>query len=129
MLFRSVSQSRYRCLSINRKSKNLKQTKKNCAVLIDKPFAEDFTSLKWIYTEYHDDETTKFSVGKITAYVQDCNGDFSYWHVKRGKMIIAKNEDHDFDPPHFFKCLANAENALRDEVVQRKTEILSTMPN
>lgn len=92
----------------------------------DGEFAEDFTSLKWIYREHRDGETATFKISGICAFVRDCDGDMSFYHVKRGSELIAEGSDHGFTPHHFFKCLAEAEFALRAEVERRKHQILST---
>lgn len=89
--------------------------------IIEGPFAEDFTTLKWQYREYRDGETARYRVAGLEAYVCDCDGDSSWWHVKdiRTKTVIAEGEDWGWDPPHFFKCLSDAEAALRSEVSRR----------
>lgn len=93
-------------------------------LLIGGPFAEDFTSLEWHFTDHRDGETAHYRAAGLEAYVQDCDGDSSYWDLKdiRTGEHIATGTDCGFDPPHFFKCLADAEAALRAEARSRLAE-------
>jgi len=90
--------------------------------MIEGPFSEDFTSLKWQYSEHWSGESAVFRVAGLEAYVRDMDGDSSYWELRdlRTKAIISEGEDWGYDPPNFFKCLADAESALRTEVDKRK---------
>lgn len=95
-------------------------------VLVPGPFADDYTRLKWDFHDHRDGEWAKFRVAGLEAFVQDCDGDASWWRVKdiRTRTIIAKGDDDGFDPPHYWVCLVQAENALRAEVFRRKAAIL-----
>lgn len=89
--------------------------------IIEGPFASDYTKLKWKWTDHWSGEIAEFRVAGLEAYVRDCDGDSSWWHLKdtRTKTILAKGEDWGFDPPNFWKCLVEAEAALRSEVARR----------
>lgn len=100
----------------------------NPLVEIEGPFAEDFTKLKWQFTEHRDGEIAKFSVGGVKAVVQDCDGDSSWWELRCGREVIAKGEDWGHSPHHFYACLAAAETALRSEVETRKRAVIARHP-
>jgi hypothetical protein len=89
--------------------------------LIDGPFAEDFTSLKWEFTDHWSGETARFRAAGLDLYVRDYDGDSSSWRMKdiRTGAVLAEGEDWGFNPPNFWKCLADAEAALRAEVRSR----------
>lgn len=95
--------------------------------IIDGPFAEDYTSLKWQYRDHWSGESAVFRVAGLEAYVRDMDGDSSYWELRdlRTKAIIAEGEDWGFEPPNFWKCLADAEAALRVEVKTRVANLLN----
>ena len=95
------------------------------AVLVPGPFADDYTRLKWVFKEHRDGETARFRVAGLEVYVQDCDGDDSFWQIKdiRTHKIIAKGGDNGFDPNHFWFCLVAAETALRAEIEQRKANL------
>lgn len=95
------------------------------AAMIEGPFADDYTRLNWEYEDHRDGETARYRAAGLEAYVQDCDGDQSCWHLKDGRTrkVIAEGSDHGFKPPHFFACLALAEAALRAEVARRKAVI------
>lgn len=92
------------------------------AVMVPGPFADDYTRLNWDIKDHRDGETAKFRVAGLEAFVQDCDGDSSWWQIKdtRTRKVIAKGEDDGFDPNHFWFCLVAAETALRTEVERRK---------
>ncbi len=91
-------------------------------VIIEGPFADDYTKLNWKFTDHRDGETAEFRVAGLELFVQDMDGDGSWWHLKdvRTRKVLAKGDDWGFDPPHFWKCLAEAEATLRAEVNRRK---------
>jgi hypothetical protein len=97
-------------------------------VLVPGPFADDYTRLKWDFKDHRDGETARFRVAGLEAYVQDCDGDASWWQVKdiRTRAIIAEGADDSSDPDHFWFCLVAAETALRAEVDRRKTILRKT---
>ncbi len=77
-------------------------------------FAEDFTTLKWTFKEYRCGETATFRASHgLSLYVQDQDGDSSWWELRKGKIVVAKGEDDGGNPPHFFACLRDAERALK----------------
>lgn len=80
----------------------------NPIVEIEGPFADDFSNLKWQFEDHRDGETATFRVCGIKAYVQDCDGDYSVWSVRRGKILIGEGSECEF-----FPALAAAEQALR----------------
>lgn len=89
------------------------------------PFADDYTRLDWQYDDHWSGETAKFQVAGLLAYVQDRDGDDSWWMLKdtRTRKVIAEGRDSGFDPPNFYVCLVKAEEALRAEVEARKVQI------
>lgn len=89
------------------------------------PFADDYTKLLWIIKDHRDGETATFRVAGLEAYVADCDGDSSWWQIKdiRTRQVICEGEDWGYEPHHFFRCLAEAEAALRAEVERRKQNL------
>jgi hypothetical protein len=88
------------------------------------PFADDFTSLKWAFTDHRDGEVAKFAVGGFRVRVVDQDGDCSVWGIRRHGKVVASGEEDGFDPPHFFAALAKAEAALRALVRDAKAALL-----
>lgn len=93
----------------------------NPVVEIHGPFAEDYTNLKWRYCDHRDGETAEYSVCGIYAFVQDCDGDYSVWSIRkggrRGDCVTHGQEDD------FFPALATAEAALRQIIADRIKEL------
>jgi hypothetical protein len=91
-------------------------------VAVPGPFADDFTRLNWQYDDHWSGESARYRVAGLEAYVKDMDGDASYWHLKdvRTRTVLAKGEDHQSEPNHFWFCLVKAEEALRAEVDRRK---------
>ena len=92
------------------------------AVVIEGPFADDYTRLNWQYDDHWSGESARFRVAGLEAYVKDRDGDDSFWLLKdcRTRKVLAEGSEGGFDPPHFWACLALAEKALRAEVDRRK---------
>lgn len=93
--------------------------------VVSGPFADDWTRLSWQFTDHRDGETAVYRVAGLEAYVADQDGDASYWELRdmrlpRRERVIAEGSDCGFDPHHFFRCLYEAEAALRAEVDLRK---------
>lgn len=91
--------------------------------IINGPFAQDYTSLKWQFRELQDGEVATFSVCGLKAWVRDCDGDRSIWELRKGRTVVAHGEDEGFEPPHFWACLRDAEAALRGELARRVEEL------
>ena len=92
-------------------------------------FAEDATRLKWQYEERRDGEIARFSVCGLHAYVRDCDGDGSFWYVRKGYRgpALAKGERADIN--HFFGSLGDAEAALRRIIAERVAELRAARPS
>ncbi|TXN23968.1 hypothetical protein [Methylobacterium sp. WL9] len=88
-------------------------------------FAEDATKLKWRYEERRDGEIARFEVCGLHAYARDCDGDFTFWLIRKGKQgaVLAEGETRDF-----FPALREAEAALRRIVSARIAEMRDTPP-
>lgn len=69
------------------------------------------SAFHWVFHEHRDGEWAIFRVCGIEARVQDCDGDYSLWSVKRGPIVIAEGNERDF-----LSALAAAETALRAHV-------------
>lgn len=91
--------------------------------MADFEFAEDATKLPWVYEEHWSGEKATYAVCGLFAYVKDCDGDFAFWNVRKGKggPILAEGE-----PREFFQALHDAEAALRRIVSDRIAELRST---
>lgn len=59
--------------------------------------------LAWTYKETTDSEIAKFTVGTLSARVQDCDGDFSVWSIcdEKNGMILAQGKQNGYEPYHF----------------------------
>lgn len=79
----------------------------------DECFADDFTTLKWVFHDHWSGESATYKAAGFSAYVKDYDGDSSGWVVRHRGNIIAEGENWDHSPPHFFICLHQAEIALR----------------
>jgi DnaJ-class molecular chaperone len=87
----------------------------------------DTPEVKWRYRENRDSEFAETEIGDLTLLAQDCDGDFAYWHVKRGKTFLAAGEIRWSREPYHFdvamertvevaKAILQAEkyNSMRD---------------
>src|SRR5262249_1374023 len=79
-------------------------------VMVPGPFADDYTKLKWDFHEHRDGEWARFRVAGLEVYVQDCDGDFSFWELRdlrtKPKAVLAGGTDYENMPlPHYWKCL------------------------
>jgi hypothetical protein len=96
------------------------------SVMVDGPFADDFLDFKWSFHDHRDGESARFRAAGLEAYVQDCDGDASYWELRdvrkrRSESLLASGGDHSNNPIyHFWKCLVDAEVAIRNEASARK---------
>lgn len=96
------------------------------------PFIDDYTDLKWQFTEHWSGEWASFRVAGLEVFVRDCDGDSSWWELRdlRTKVVLAKGDEHAWLPlNHFWKCLLDAEAALRAEVARRKAALASPTPS
>lgn len=50
--------------------------------------------LNWKYRSTNDSEFAEAKFKCFAVMVQDCDGDMSRWHVKRGKQYVAIGEEH-----------------------------------
>lgn len=51
-----------------------------------------FADIEWRYRETRDSEFAETTIEDLTLLAQDCDGDFAYWHVKRGDKYLAAGE-------------------------------------
>lgn len=97
------------------------------SVMVPGPFADDYVDLKFEFHEHWSGEWAIFRGAGLEAYVQDCDGDTSWWELRdirkrRSESLIASGGHYSCDPIyHFWKCLVDAEAALRDEVRKRRS--------
>jgi DnaJ-class molecular chaperone len=52
----------------------------------------DTPEIEWRYRENQDSEFAEAEIADLQVLAQDCDGDFSYWHVKRGETFLAAGE-------------------------------------
>lgn len=57
--------------------------------------------IKWRYWETNDSEYGKAFIGNMKLIVQDCDGDFSRWQIKRGRKYLASGQCNGNYPYHF----------------------------
>lgn len=90
--------------------------------------SDQYTTLAWRFTERRDGETAVFEVCGLRAFVQDCDGDQSWWTVRKGRRgpILAQGERS--DGTHFFECLREAEGNLRRIIAERIAELRRLRP-
>lgn len=86
-------------------------------------FAEDATKLNWRWTEHWSGEWGEFELCGLYAKVRDCDGDFTWWAVRKGRNGPTLAEGQRNDSNHFFGSLADAEAALRRIITDRITEL------
>lgn len=95
------------------------------AAVVAGPFADDYVDLPWEFRDHRDGESARFRGAGLEAYVQDCDGDASYWELRdarksRSERLIASGSHDSCDPIyHFWKCLVDAEDAIRSEARKR----------
>ena len=86
------------------------------------------TDITWSHRSTRDCEIAKFTVGNLTATVQDLDGDCSVWQIKDGDVVIAKCEEWIYSPSkesglpykyHFDMAKEQAEAALTVEAEKR----------
>ncbi|WP_375274444.1 hypothetical protein [Methylorubrum thiocyanatum] len=82
--------------------------------------AEDASRLKWQFTDHRDGETARFAVCGLHVHVQDCDGDYAEWSIRKGRRgpVVAEGTTRDF-----FASLHNAEIALRSVIAARIEEL------
>ena len=81
------------------------------------------TTLKWRFKEHWWGESAKFDLGGLVVYVADCDGDRSFWTIRRGQKgpIIAEGESAAAN--HWDLCLGEAQTALLEIVAKRIAEL------
>ena len=67
--------------------------------------------MKWTYEEKWWGEVGDCEVEDLKAHVQDCDGDFSTWVVKDGKIVVASGQS--WATHHFKIAVMSAEAALK----------------
>lgn len=81
------------------------------------------TSLKWRFEEHWSGEMARFDLGGLKVYVRDCDGDYSFWNIRRGRKGHVLAEGESYSPYHWETCLYEAEQALRKIVADRIAEL------
>lgn len=77
-------------------------------------------SFAWDHKVYNDCAISRFRAAGYELIAQDCDGDRSWWKLKRGRAVLAEGGSIAWFPMyHFDVCLMEAEAALRHEVRQR----------
>lgn len=94
-------------------------------VIVHGPFADDYLDFPWVFHDHRDGEWARFRGAGLEVFARDCDGDDSYWELRdmrkrRSECLIASG-GHDSCEPiyHFWKCLVDAEAALREEARKR----------
>jgi hypothetical protein len=82
-------------------------------------------TLRWRFWETRDTGCGDYRAAGYDLVVRDCDGDGSWWELRRGRTVIAEGSSYDWKPfYHFDACCLAAETALRSEVRRRKAELL-----
>lgn len=68
--------------------------------------------LVWKYRETRDSEFADAKFKGFAIQVQDCDGDMSRWHIKRGDQFIAMGELGSVSPYHMDAAMKLAEEVL-----------------
>jgi hypothetical protein len=68
--------------------------------------------IEWQYSENRDSEFAKATLEDLELLAHDCDGDFAYWHVKRGKTFLAAGEVRSDEDPHLYHFDVGKERAL-----------------
>ncbi len=77
-------------------------------------------TLPWRFSETRDTGLGDYRAAGYDLVVRDCDGDASWWELRRGRTVIAKGGSSDWKPfYHFDACCLAAETALRDDVRRR----------
>jgi hypothetical protein len=80
----------------------------------------------WKFWETRDSGCGEVVGAGYRLVVRDCDGDSSWWELRRGREVLAKGSSYDWKPYyHFDFCCLEAERALRSEVKRRKTALLT----
>ena len=75
---------------------------------------------KWNFRETSCTAIGRYRAAGYDLVVQDCDGDWSWWELRRGRDVLAKGEAHEWEPYyHFDACLMASEAALMAEVRRR----------
>jgi hypothetical protein len=86
-------------------------------------------TLPWKFWNTRDSGCGEYRAAGYKLVVRDCDGDASWWELRRGLVVIAKGETYEWKPfYHFDACCLAAESALRAEVRRRKAELLARRP-
>jgi hypothetical protein len=65
--------------------------------------------IRWKYSETRDSEFADAKHKCFTIQVQDCDGDMSRWHIKRGDLYVAVGEESSVnDVYHMDHAMATA---------------------
>jgi hypothetical protein len=81
-------------------------------------------TLPWRFKETRDTGLGDYRGAGYDLVVRDCDGDMSWWELRRGRTVIAKGSTYDCRPYyHFDACLLAAEAALRADVRRRLEEL------
>jgi hypothetical protein len=69
--------------------------------------------LPWRFWETRDSGCGEYRAAGYDLVVRDCDGDGSWWELRRGRLVIAKGASYDWKPfYHFDACCLAAEAAL-----------------
>lgn len=81
-------------------------------------------TLQWRFWATRDSGCGEYRAAGYDLVVRDCDGDMSWWELRRGRTVIAKGSTYDWKPfYHFDACCLAAEAALRAEVRRRVAEL------
>lgn len=68
--------------------------------------------LVWKYRETNDSEFARARFKCFEIEVQDCDGDMSRWHIKRGDQYVAMGDLYGIKPYHFDAAKKLAQDVL-----------------
>lgn len=58
----------------------------------------EIPKLEWKWREHRDGDIGKARFKCFDTSIQDCDGDFCRWDIKRGEIYVAMGETRDIDP-------------------------------
>lgn len=87
--------------------------------------------LEWQYRETNDSEYATARAKGFEIQVQDCDGDMSRWHIKRGDQYLAMGEVGGIDPYHMDAALKLATDVFGHiwQAVEMNDFVTNEMPN
>jgi len=60
--------------------------------------SKEISELKWRWREHRDGDVGKARFKCFDVRLQDCDGDFCEWQIKRGTVYVAMGQERDIEP-------------------------------